>query len=173
MAAPDFVPTDRSQVVRGYHSPPRRIRSWSANRPGDLDAGQPSGARLGAQGPDQGFAFKLVDQFDLKLGRVHRDDAVAACVAIATKRAAAFGRGPMTEDLEIAFTVWGFLDSNPSEDLVSLRENLFAEVASSHHYSERREIVDLVGAEVLAKGVQGVRSAYQSGWANVILGQAH
>lgn len=79
----------------------------------------------------------------------------------------------MAEDLEVAFTVWGFLDPNPAEDLVALRETLFAEVASSHHYRERREVVDMVGVDVLAKDVHAVRSAYQSGWANVILGQAH
>lgn len=79
----------------------------------------------------------------------------------------------MSADLEIAFTVWGFLDHNPAAELVVLRENLFAEVASSHHYRERREIVDLVGQAVLSQDLQGVRSAYQSGWANVIASPAH
>ncbi|MEZ5340044.1 MAG: hypothetical protein R2706_00935 [Acidimicrobiales bacterium] len=151
----------------------RRNRSWSATRPGDLDAGQPSGARLGSQGPDQGFAYKLVDGFDLSLGRVNRADAIAACVGIATKRAAAFGRGPMVEDLAVAFTVWGFLDVAPADDLVALREALFAEVRSSHHYRERREVIDMVSDETLALSLDAVGARYNSGWTNVIAAPLH
>lgn len=173
MAAPDFVPTDRNQNVRGYHSPPRRNRSWTADRPGDIAAGQPAGARLGSQGPDQGFAYKLVDSFELELGRVNKGDAVAACVGIATKRAAAFGRGPMHEDLAIGFTVWGFLDDSPADDLVELREQLFAEIRSSHHYQERREVIDMVDLEVLQLDLDHVGARYASGWTNVIDASGH
>jgi hypothetical protein len=84
VAAPDYVPTDPIEMVRGYSSPPSRKRSWTADRPGDLDAGQPPGTRLGTQGPDQGYAYKLVsNHFDdqLQLGKLSRVDVVSGCVA--------------------------------------------------------------------------------------------
>ena len=101
MAAPAFVPTDPTETVRKYSSPPRRPGAWKADRPGDLAEGQPRGARLGTQGPDQGYVYKLLGLFDdrLHLGAVNRDDAVAGCCAIAMRRSALFGRGPVVHDL--------------------------------------------------------------------------
>ena len=39
MAAPEHVPVDRNQPVRGYASPPRRPESWRPDRPGEVLAG--------------------------------------------------------------------------------------------------------------------------------------
>lgn len=166
MAAPDFVPTDPSQRVRTYSSPPRRPGGWKADRPGDLPAGQPKGARLGSIGPDQGYAFRLVDHLDerLRLGRVERDDAVAGCVALAMRRSALFGRAPVVHDLNVAFTVFGFFDDNPPAELATWRDGLFAEVHSSHHYAERRDLVDLVPDEVLRRTPEQVAGTYAEGW---------
>lgn len=166
VAAPDFVPTDPTQRVRAYTSPPRRADAWVADRPGDLEGGQPSGDRLGSIGPDQGYAFRLVRQLEdqLHLGRVGRDDAVAGCVAVAMKRAALFGRAPVIYDLTAAFTLFGFLDDDPPPELVELREALFAEIRSSHHYAERRDLVDLVPADVLQQSPGAIGAAYRSDW---------
>jgi hypothetical protein len=137
-----------------------------ADRPGDLGGPQPTGTRLGAQGPDQGYALTLVSLFDdrLHLGKVHHDDAVAGCVAVATKRSALFGRGPVVHDLTAAFTLFGFLDAEPSEELVALREGLFGQVHSHHHYRERRAIADLVPAAALHRPHSAVESDYRSDW---------
>lgn len=117
-------------------------------------------------GPDSGYAFRLVSVVEdkLLLGGVQRDDAVAGCVALAMKRAALFGRAPVIHDLTAAFTIYGFLDQAPPAELVALREGLFAEVHSSHHYTERRKLVDIVPDEVLARPHQAVIDDYGSGW---------
>ena len=89
-----------------------------------MRGGQPTGARLGTQGPDQGYAYKLVGSFDdrLVLGAVHKADAVAVAVAVAMKRAATYGRAPVVHDLTAGFTVFGFLDADAPADLVEWRE---------------------------------------------------
>ena len=154
MSQPQNVP--QSPVSSDhYQSPPRRDRTWTANRPGDVFAqGQPEGQLLGSQGPDQGYALKLARTFDDKLTLTtgeHRDDVVAGCVAVALKRASAFGRAPTIHDLRCAFSLFGFLDANADPELVELRKDLFEEVAHPHHYAERRAIVDAVPVEVLRR----------------------
>lgn len=166
MAAPDHVPTSPTQRVRSYSSPPRRTDAWIADRPGELQGGQPSGPALGTAGPDQGYAYRLVHLFDdrLHLGEVDRDDAVAGCVAIAMKRAGLFGRAPVVHDLTAGFTVYGFLDQDPPAELVEMRTELFAEIKSSHHYFERRHVVDLVAEDALRWTHQKIATQYQADW---------
>ncbi len=121
---------------------------------------------MGAQGPDQGYALTLVHLFDdsLRLGSVHHEDAVAGCVAVATKRSALFGRGPVVHDLTAAFTMFGFLDDAPADDLVTLRQDLFAQVHSHHHYRERRAIADLVPDAALHRPHAAIESDYRTDW---------
>jgi hypothetical protein len=166
VAAPDYVPHDPARRVRVYTSPPSRVRSWIPARPGELAGFQPRGAQLGSMGPDQGYAYRLARHLDdrLVLGRVNRDDAVAGCVAVATRRSALLGRAPVIHDLTAAFTIFGFLDDAPPQELVELREALFAEVRSSHHYAELRHLVDLVPDSALAQGHDAVAVAYKADW---------
>lgn len=126
----------------------------------------PRGERLGTTGPDQGFAYKLVRAFDdrLELGAVHRADAVAGSVGVAMKRAALFTRAPMIHDLTAAFTIFGFLDANPSPELVAFREPAFAEIASHHHYSERQAVIDLVSDSVLRRPHGEIITDYATDW---------
>ncbi len=166
------MPIDPTQRVRSYSSPPRRADSWVADRPGDLEGAQPTGAQLGSIGPDQGYAYRLVGHLDdrLRLGDVDRHDAVAGGVAVAMKRAALFGRAPVVHDLVAAFTIFGFLDDDPPAELVALRRRLFAQVHSSHHYVECRQLVDLVPADVLRATPERIASIYGSDWrANLAL----
>ena len=172
MSAPSFVPTDPTEQVRRYHSPPRRPDSWRAERSSDLSGvGQPTGDLLGSIGPDQGYALKLARHFDgrLHLGRVQHDDAIAGCLAVAMKRNSLFGRGPVIHDITVAFTVFGFLDPDPPVELVELRERLFAEVRSSHHYAERRAIADMVPAEVLRRPHDATIDSYRTDWRQNLL----
>lgn len=166
MAAPDYVPTDPTERVRKYTSPPRRPDSWFANRPGDLDGLQPDGTRLGSQGPDQGYALTLVKLFDDRLhcGRLARDDVDAGCVAVALKRAALYGRAPIVHDLTAGYTVFGFLDENAGDQLVEMRERLFPQIHSAHHYRERRAVVDLVRDESLRQTPSAIEQAYRADW---------
>jgi hypothetical protein len=151
MAAPDYVPKPTDEKPRVYVSPPRRLGSWRTDRPGEIDGLQPSGPQLGTPGPDQGYALKLARQFEGKLVLTpgeSADDAVAGCMAIALRRASLFGRSPMIHDLTLAFTLWSFLGEAPAE-LTSARRERFAAVASTHHYEQRRAIVDGVPDDVL------------------------
>ncbi len=137
-----------------------------ADRPGDLAGAQPVGDRLGTPGPDAGYAIKLARTFSdrLKTGKLAESDVVAGCVAVAIKRSGLLGRGPVVHDLTAAFTLWGFLDDAPKSELVALREEVFPQVASSHHYAERREIVDLTSSEVLHRPHSLIIEDYKSDW---------
>ncbi|HEY6531772.1 MAG TPA: hypothetical protein VIY72_05685 [Acidimicrobiales bacterium] len=151
MAAPDYVPKPTDEKPRVYTSPPRRPDSWLADRPAEIQGLQPEGPGLGVQGPDQGYALKLARQFEGKLvltGGESAEDAVAGCMAIATRRASLYGRAPVIHDLTLALNLWGFL-SDAAPELVALRKERFAGVASPHHYTECRAIVDSVPENVL------------------------
>lgn len=152
MAAPDYVPNDTAVADRHYVSPPRRPQPWLADRPAELTDGQPTGAGLGVPGPDQGYALRLARRFEgeLLLGPgEHAADAIAGCVGVALKRAALFGRAPVSADLEVAFRVFGFLPPAPDESLAAWRRELFAGVSHPHHYAEARHLVGLVPESVL------------------------
>lgn len=166
MAAPNYVPAP-SDHVKYYESPPRRDESWRADRPGDIPAGLPRGQGLGSQGPDQGYALKLVKAFE---SRVHLaegerwEDASTGCVLVALKRASLFGRAPVSQDLEIAFSVFGYLDASPDPELVALRREAFDRVDNPHHYLERRRITDSVPPELLKSSASAVSSVYSDDW---------
>src|SRR5690606_34029967 len=64
MAAPEYVPVDRTHQARTYTSPPRLPDQWRAQRPADLTGPQPRGPRLGAPGPDQGYVMTLARQLE-------------------------------------------------------------------------------------------------------------
>jgi hypothetical protein len=119
-----------------------------------LPGRQPSGAQLGAQGPDQGYALTIAarfrDRLQLQPGE-SADDAISGCLGIALRRASMFGRAPVIHDLTIAFTIWGFLDPSPPADLVRTRRPLFEGVANTtHHYTEARRLADMTPAQVAA-----------------------
>lgn len=122
-----------------------------ADRPAEITGRQPLGPRLGDPGPDQGFAIRLARQVRGRLLLTpgeSEDDAIAGIVAIAMRRSALFGRAPAIHDITVALTLWGYLSEAPA-DLVAIRVKVFAAVASTHHYMERRAIVDAVPEEVL------------------------
>jgi hypothetical protein len=166
MAAPEYVPHPPTDKPRVYESPPWDGAAWLADRPGDLAGRQPLGPRLGYPGPDQGFAIRLANRFDERLVLTvgeHAEDVKAGCTAVALKRASLFGRAPMVHDLTAAFTIWGFLAEADAE-LVRLRTPLFEEVASPHHYMERRRIADLVPQAVLRMSHQEIARAAAQDW---------
>jgi hypothetical protein len=165
MAQPEYVPvTDRDRVRVSERLP--TPAPWAYNRPGEVrqDGGQPRGARFGVAGPDQGYALHLAEQMtgglELQPGE-HSDDAVVGCVGVATKRAALFGRAPVKADLELAFTLWGFLGGAP-EELLGLRRRLFE--GAAHHYNDRRVIADHVPEETLRLTPADVRSRLAGEW---------
>jgi hypothetical protein len=172
MAAPKFSPVAPLDDARGYESPDYVPDRWSADRPADLSGRQPTGPRLGFQGPDQGYALMLA-------ARVRPDvrvqagefvvDAVAGCTSIAMRRASLYGRAPVIHDLRIAFTIWGYFDADPPGELVDLRRPLFEGVANSlHHFDERRALVDSVPEATLRMTPAQVAAAYPGSWPTLL-----
>ena len=166
MAAPDYVPVALDELPR-LTEPIPAPKAWKATRPGDLKGGQPHGPQLGSPGPDQGYALTLARRFEDRLELAdgeHREDAVAACVGVALKRASIFGRAPVIYDLEHAFTLWGFLGGAP-EELVRFRKPLFE--GARQHYWEQRHIVDLVPEDTLRMTPEQVRRSLPA-WRELI-----
>lgn len=169
MAQPEYVPVtdrDRVRVSERLPTPPR----WAYDRPGEVrqDGAQPRGDRFGVAGPDQGYALRLAEQMSPELEvqpGEHREDAVVGCVAVATKRAAVFGRAPVKADLDLAFTLWGFLGGAPDE-LLALRRRLFEGVA--HHYNDRRAVADRVPEATLRLTPADVRARLAGEWRTLL-----
>lgn len=155
MAQPSFIPRKPRNSPAFYESPQRTRGSWHPSRPGDLATpGQPQGDGNGYQGPDQGYALLLAENFrplvQLPEGSPLGEDAVLeGCLGVALKRASLFGRAPVSADMEMALAVWGFLDDSPDAELVSLRCELFAEAA--HSPAHASHIADFVPEETLRK----------------------
>ena len=169
MAAPEHVPTEPAQKVRAYASPPRRPDTWRVERPADFagERRQPAGARLGSQGPDQGYALKLAKLLEPELALTdgeHGRDALAGIVAVGLKRASLLGRAPVIHDLRVGATLFGFLDRDADRRLVELRKGLFEEVGHFHHYAELRHIADLVPDDVLRQTPEQVRQRFEADW---------
>lgn len=149
MAQPEYVPIDAADRVR----PAERLPSpdsWRPDRPGDLvQLSVPDGDGFGSPGPDPGYGLKLarrfVDRLELAEGE-RAEDAMAGCFAVGAKRAALFGRAPVVFDMELAYTLWGFLGGAPG-GLVAYRQPLFASAA--HHYWDQRAICDRVPGSTL------------------------
>lgn len=167
MGAPEYVPIPVTDKVRKYFSPPRRLGEWRADRPGELTGPQPAGAALGTPGPDQGYALRLAKRFkgSLKLQAGESEaDALGGAAAIGMKRSGLLGRAPVIYDIEAGLVVWGFLDANAPDELVNIRRRMFEGVHSDHHYTERRQIVDAVSAELLMQSHDDIGVAYAENW---------
>ncbi len=167
MAAPGYVPSSLGQKPRrGLPLPP--ARSWVAGRPAGLGPAQPLGVALGNPGPDQGYALTLVRHFHDRLVLAdgeRAEDAVIGCLGVALRRASLFGRAPVIHDLDIAFTLWGFLCDAPPE-LVELRRPLFQ--AIEHHYEDQRAIAGQVPEATLRLTPAQVKDRWPGEWRELL-----
>ena len=109
------------------------------------------------------LARRFADRLELAPGE-HADDAVAGCMVVAMARASLFGRAPVIHDLELAFTLWGYLGGAPPE-LVAYRTPLFS--GASHHYWDQRKIVDKVPESTLRMTPAQVRQKL-SDWRSLL-----
>lgn len=167
MAAPKFAPAGPRESTY-YSSPDVVPPPWTPDRPGVVEGLQPVGRRMGAQGPDQGFGLSLARRRSERIhvvAPVSVDDAVRGCLTIALKRASLFSRAPVVHDVDIAYTIWGFYDSDPPAELVARRAELFEGVGNvNHHYAEGRAIADLVPESTLRMTPDQVRAAFPARW---------
>jgi len=158
MTQPKYAPILEADEVRPASrlAPPR---AWTPHRPGEIRPGaRPSGRGLGDPGPDQGYALGLAERFSdrLVLGAgERRDDVLAGAVALAMRRAASFGRAPVSADLEVALGLFGFFGEAPAE-LLERRRALFA--GASHDYWDQRELAQSVPEETLRLSPAAVRA---------------
>jgi hypothetical protein len=167
MAAPRTARTGERTAL--YYSSPEVVpEAWLPDRPGVVDGPQPTGPLLGAQGPDQGYALTLARRLTpkLRLQEGERlDDAIRGCVLIALRRASLYSRAPVVHDLNLAFTIWGYLDEQPPADLLARRRELFEGVGNVlHHYAAGQVIADLVPEETLRLTPDAARAAYPDRW---------
>jgi hypothetical protein len=171
MAVPRFAQTPPIDDARGYESPPVVPDSWMPDRPAEIIGFQPEGPRLGHQGPDQGYALVLARRMQHRIllqPDESLDDAIHGCVPIALRRASLMGRAPVVHDLVVAFTVWGFLDEQPPEELVEIRKSLFAEIAHAGHSSEREKLVAMVPESTLRLTPEAVKLPYAIDWKSLL-----
>jgi hypothetical protein len=144
VTAPDYVPIAHADRIRPIDRLPVP-KPWRSDRAGEaLDPTPPHGARFGSTGPDLGYGLKLARRLAPKLVVAEgetAEDAIAGCFAVGSKRASMFGRAPVIFDMELAYTLWGFLGGAPP-DLIAFRKPLFQ--GAGHHYWEQRIIVDRV-----------------------------
>lgn len=167
MTQPDYVPVASADRIRPMDHLPVPL-SWRSTRPGEaLDPVPPKGRAFGSAGPDLGYGLKLARMLAPKLqvpAGEHRADAVAGCFAVGAKRASMFGRAPVIFDMELAYTLWGFLGDAPTE-LIEFRKPLF--MGAAHEYQGQRRIVDLVKEATLRMTVAQVK-AHLSDWKDLI-----
>jgi hypothetical protein len=141
------APRQEPNLAPGVRMP--AAKSWRADRPGDLGAGQPTGTLLGRPGPNVGYALTLAKRMRdrLSLGpHESADDALAVIGEVAMKRAAAFGRAPVMADVDIAATLLGY---KGEVDRAFVRWRTRAVHGAQHDYEKRRAIVDAVADAVL------------------------
>jgi hypothetical protein len=150
MTQPDYVPIDTADRVRPVGRLPVP-RAWRSERPADTAAPvPPRGSMFGDPGPDLGYGLKLAKRFQHKLKLAvdeSAEDAVAGCFAVGARRASVFGRAPVIYDMELAYTIWGFLGGAPKE-LIVFRSDRFR--GAAHHYELQRAVAASVRDEALA-----------------------
>jgi hypothetical protein len=142
--APELVDASRQEtnLAPGVHLP--AAKDWRADRPGDLVGFQPTGALLGRPGPNVGYAISLAHRIadGFELGEHESTlDAIAVVAELAMKRAASFGRAPVSTDVETAARLFGYT-GDAGADFVSWRATMVH--GADHDYDLRRRFVDAV-----------------------------
>ena len=143
----DDAPRQLPNLAPGVRYPP--AKGWYADRPGDLEAGQPTGELLGRPGPNIGYALTLAERTRDKLAIGQHesiDDSLAVIAELAMKRAGSFGRAPVMPDVDIASTLLGY---KGEVDPAFVEWRSHALHGAYHEYDRRRTIVDAVHDAVL------------------------
>lgn len=159
------IPIDQRDAPRSKPSP-GPARAWKPSRPGDLVTPEqvPSGGAFGVIGPDSGYALRLATEYELNLlPGEHKHDLEVAVAAIASARAAGFGRAPIADDVAVAMIVLG-LDREAAVDpgVLSNRPRWVAN--AGHDAGKLRGIVADVPADLLALTPAQLRARVADGW---------
>ena len=148
-------------------SEPGPPRPWSPNRAGEVRSPQdvPSGGPFGTTGPDAGYVLTLISGRDIPIpDDEHRADAVAVLAALASARAAHYGRGPTGSDVVVSEILLGYDPALPDDVAADLAEGRRRWVAgSAHHGARARRVVAAVRVDVLAADPDEIRRRLAGG----------
>jgi hypothetical protein len=159
MAVDPYVPTRPEDAPRRSVAIPP-ASGWRAIRPGDIDPAVGSGRKgvlFGTPGPDSGYALTLAERFHDQISvkppeTVHDAEELAAQVAM--RRGGIFGRAPVLADVELGFTLFGWLGDAPA-DLVEWRR--LAVVRVGHDYARRVGLVEAIPEWVMRQRSDQIR----------------
>ncbi|HEV3364844.1 MAG TPA: hypothetical protein VG795_12045 [Acidimicrobiia bacterium] len=159
MAVDPYVPTRPEDAPRRSVAIPPAA-GWRAVRPGDIDPEVGSGRRgvlFGTPGPDSGYALTLAERFHHQITAVFPEtvhDAENLAAHVAMRRGGVFGRAPVLTDVELGFTLFGWL-GDPPADLVEWRRKAVAGVA--HNYPRRVRLVEAIPEWVIRQRPDQIR----------------
>jgi len=151
MAVDPYVPTRPEDAPRRSVAIPAAA-GWRAVRPGDIDPKAGTGRRgvlFGTPGPDGGYALTLAERFHDQISVVRPEtvhDAETIAAQVAMRRGGLFGRAPVRADVELGFTLFGWIGEAPA-DLVEWRRLAVAGV--SHDYARRVGLVEAIPETVV------------------------
>jgi hypothetical protein len=126
--------------------------AWFQDRPGEITTPDQAewGGAFGRPGPDTGWALKLVTSTDFDRG--DRPAALEKIVAsVAGARAAKAGRGPTTEDVEVALTLLGLRTEGLPDDVVAILADTRSAAVdhAAHERDKGRSFIDSVPIDQL------------------------
>ena len=160
MAVDPYVPTRPEDAPRRSVAIPPAA-GWLSARPGDIDPAAGPGRKgvlFGTPGPDSGYALTLVERFHDQVTAVFPEtvhDAESLAAGVAMRRGGVFGRAPVRADVELGFTLFGWLGDAPA-DLVEWRRKAAAGVA--HDYPRRVSLIEAIPEMVLRQTPDKVRA---------------
>jgi len=159
MAVDPYVPTRPEDAPRRSVAVPPAA-GWRAVRPGDIDPVVGRGGKgvlFGTPGPDSGYALTLAKHFHDQITAVFPEtahDAEYLSAQVAMRRGGVFGRAPVRADVELGFTLFGWLGDAPA-DLVEWRRK--AVVDAGHDYARRVSLVEAIPEWVIRQRPDQVR----------------
>ena len=121
---PNIELTEAEKPRTALEPPP--AKRWRPTKPGLITAPEqvPVGGRFGSAAPDGGWALRLLSEADLPDSNPNLRGVLQGLMVA---RAAAFGRAPVPEDLELALVLCGYGFEAPAE-IVERRERWLAAV---------------------------------------------
>jgi hypothetical protein len=170
MAVDPYVPTRPEDAPRSSVAIPP-ARGWRAVRPGDLPPAEPLGRRgrlFGTPGPDSGYALTLAQRLHDRITVAAPEtlhDAEALAAQFAMRRGGLLGRAPIQADVELGFTLFGWLGDPPPE-LVEWRR--FAAAGVGHDYARRVRLVEGIPEWVVRQPLDKLRGRIATDWRHLL-----
>jgi hypothetical protein len=170
MAVDPYVPTlPEDAPRRSVAIPP--APGWRAARPGDIDPAVGPGRKgvlFGTPGPDSGYALTLAEHFHDRIAVVRPEtvhDAESVAAQVAMRRGGIFGRAPVRADVELGFTLFGWLGDAPA-DLVEWRR--LAVAGAAHAYARRVALVEAIPEWVVRQTPEQIRERLPGDWRHLL-----